>query len=738
MEEPLLGSTPPRKQEISSSSSPASAVHRSDDSVGAADRYHKAAAFVDLAEDDVGLPEEVLEKPSYENALHWYFIDMRLNLLWSLNLAALIILNFFEVPLWCEGSSSQPCGSSQDYYLGELPYLSRVDSFYYEVVTWLVLLAHTFFPITYLGSNFFWKSRVNLLKVVLLILLAADIIVYGLYAFSSGSIIDLSFRFAPYLRVIVLVVDVRTLRECVKTVAAIARCLDIVVLFVLFLMFSSGLAFVLFEDTEQGRVYFSTYGLTLYRMFVLFTTSNNPDVWLPAYKAFRSSCLFFIIYILFGVYFITNLILAVVYDSFKEQLVTLIKEKRSKRKSILQAAFNILDVEKRGFLDIVQIGSLFKALNKYRTLPKIEEENFEAIFYVLDDSGDFKINLGEFQDLCENISLKFPKMPEPSWFERFPSCYNSSFSTKLKDFVKSKKFEYLIFGMLLLNLVIVIIETTLDLEDNSGQEVWQDIEFVFGWLYVVEMLLKIYAFGFHTYWRGGLNKFDFCITCIIVIGETLTFALPNTVPIISNEEWIRYLLIARLLRLIRLLLHVKRYRVIISTFLKLIPRLTPYLGMIFCLMCLYCSIGVQLFGGLVSNYNETLESTDLYENDYLVHNFNDYPTGMVTLFELLVMGNWQIWLESYVTLTGTWWTSVYFLSFFVFAILFLLNLVIAFVLEAFFAEMELSNSSVDLGDSHVELGRQKDLIEKARQARNENVESLLNHMLGSQLDDKSD
>ncbi|MCO5597029.1 hypothetical protein L7F22_051102 [Adiantum nelumboides] len=374
-----------------------------------------------------------------------------------------------------------------------------------------------------------------------------------------------------------------------------------------------------------------------------------------------------------------------------------------------------------------------------RTLPKIEEENFEAIFYVLDDSGDFKINLGEFQDLCENISLKFPKMPEPSWFERFPRVYNSNLSIKLKEFVKSKKFEYIIFAMLLLNLVAVVIETTLDLENNTGQEVWQDIEFVFGWVYVVEMLLKIYAFGFFTYWRDGLNKFDFCITCIIVIGETLTFVLPNTVPVISNEEWIRYLLIARLLRLIRLLLHVKRYRVIISTFLKLIPRLTPYLGMIFCLMCIYCSIGVQLYGGLVNDYNETLETTDMYENDYLVHNFNDFPTGMVTLFELLVMGNWQIWLESYVTLTGTWWTSVYFLSFYVFAILFLLNLVIAFVLEAFFAEMELSDSSVDMGGSHVsELGRQKDLLEKARQARHENVESLLNHMLGAQLEDKSD
>lgn len=732
MEDPLLDG----KQEISASTSVLSnALPESDSSIISGDRYHKAAALVDLADDDVGLPEEVLGQQNFDQVVRWYVIDMRLNFLWSLNLTALILLNFFEMPLWCEGSSSEPCGNRQEYYLGELPYLTRLESLYCEVVTWVILVVHTFFPIRYLGSNIFWKSRVNLLKVVLMALLGADILIYALYAITSGPILSLPFRFAPYLRVLLLIVDVRTLRECVKTVVAITRVLDIVALFLVFLLFSSCLAFVLFEDTEQGRIYFSTYGNTLYRMFVLFTTSNNPDVWLPAYKAFRSSCFFFILYILFGVYFITNLILAVVYDSFKEQLVILIRERRSKRKRILQAAFTLLDIERRGYLDTVQCNLLFKALNKYRTLPKIEEENFEALFYVLDHSGDFKINPGEFEDLCENISLKFPKMPEPSWFERFPSCYDSSFSTKLKEFVKSKKFEYGIFGMLLLNLVAVVIETTLDLENNSGQDVWQDVEFVFGWLYVVEMLLKIYAYGFSNYWRDGLNKFDFTITCIIVVGETLTFLLPNSVPIISNEEWIRYLLIARLLRLIRLLVHVDRYRVIISTFLKLIPRLTPYLGMIFCLMCIYCSLGVQLFGGLVSNYNETLETTDLYENDYLVHNFNDYPTGMVTLFELLVMGNWQIWLESFVILTGTWWTSLYFLSFYAFAILFLLNLVIAFVLEAFFAEMELSSCSVNLDDSQAsELGRQKDLINKARSARNENVEALLDHMLGAALE----
>lgn len=55
-------------------------------------------------------------------------------------------------------------------------------------------------------------------------------------------------------------------------------------LWLLFLLFSSWLAFVIFEDTQQGKTIFTSFGTTLYQMFILFTTSNNPDVWIPAYK----------------------------------------------------------------------------------------------------------------------------------------------------------------------------------------------------------------------------------------------------------------------------------------------------------------------------------------------------------------------------------------------------------------------------------------------------------------------
>ncbi|KAJ6763850.1 TWO PORE CALCIUM CHANNEL PROTEIN 1 [Salix purpurea] len=246
------------------------------------------------------------------------------------------------------------------------------------------------------------------------------------------------------------------------------------------------------------------------------------------------------------------------------------------------------------------------------------------------------------------------------------------------------------------------------------------------------MALKIYACGFENYWRDGQNRFDFLITLVMVIGETVTLASPNGT-FLSNGEWIRYLLVARLLRLIRILMYVKSYRAFLATFLDLIPSLMPYLGTIFCVMCIYCSLGIQIFGGVVNAGNPNLEGTDLAQEDYLLFNFNDYPNGMVTLFNLLVMENWQVWMQSYKDLTGTYWSTAYFISFYLITVLLLLNLIMAFVLEAFFAEMEVEASEKCEGEDKEGSNSKSRRRSVGTKTRNQRVDTLMHHMLSAEL-----
>ncbi|KAK3184137.1 hypothetical protein Dsin_031423 [Dipteronia sinensis] len=698
-------------------------------------RYEKAAALVDLAEDGIGLPEQILDQSNFQRSAKFYFFFTKFDILWSLNYFALIVLNFLEKPLWCSRTATTYSCNDRDYfYLGQLPYLTGAESLIYEGITLILLMIHTLFPISYEGFLIYSNNWINRLKVICILILVADLLVYALYL-SPVAFDFLPLRIAPYVRVVIFTLNIRDLRDSILILAGmVVTYLNVLALGLLFLLFSSWLAYVFFEDTQQGKIVFASYGTTLYQMFVLFTTSNNPDVWIPAYKDSRWYSLFFVLYVLLGVYFVTNLILAVVYDSFKDQLAKQVSKMDRMRRRMLEKAFNVIDKDNVGFLDKKQCIRLFEELNKYRTLPKISTEEFELIFDELDDTHDFKINLDEFADLCNAIALRFQKEDCPSCFEYFSSAYHSSFSEKLKAFVRSPKFGYIISFILIVNLIAVIIETTLDIENSSGQKVWQSVEFVFGWIYVLEMALKIYSFGFTNYWRDGQNRFDFLITLVIVIGETITFASPHGLPFLSNGEWIRYLLLARMLRLIRILMHVQRYRAFLATFLTLIPSLMPYLGTIFCVMCIYCSLGVQIFGGIVNAGNSKLEQTGLADSDYLLFNFNDYPNGMVTLFNLLVMGNWQVWMQSYKELTGTWWTIIYFVSFYLITVLLLLNLVVAFVLEAFFAEIEMELENSERCEEEDKDGGSKGRRSMGAKTRSQRVDILLHHMLSSELE----
>ncbi|EMS56512.1 hypothetical protein TRIUR3_09576 [Triticum urartu] len=318
---------------------------RRSDALAHGDRYQKAAALVDLrhpytkgletaspifsckeirAEDGVGIPEDVLNDTRFGRAMSFYFVYLRLDWLWSLNLFALILLNFLEKPLWCRKDALQACDQRDLYFLGQLPYFSKTESLIYEGLTLVILVMDIFCPLSYEGLNIFWRSTTNKLKILLLFILACDILVF---AFSSQP-----FRLAPYIRVVFLIMTIRELRMCAITLAGLI----------------------------------GTYLNVL--MFVLFTTSNNPDVWVPAYKISRWYSLFFIVYVLLGVYFLTNLILAVIYDSFKEQFAKQLVQVDSIRKNILQKAFDLIDTNNRGYLDREQCISLLNELNKYRKL----------------------------------------------------------------------------------------------------------------------------------------------------------------------------------------------------------------------------------------------------------------------------------------------------------------------------------------------------------------------------------
>eukprot|EP00966_Prymnesium_polylepis_P073005 1695099-Prymnesium_polylepis.3 len=71
---------------------------------------------------------------------------------------------------------------------------------------------------------------------------------------------------------------------------------------------------------------------------------------MPAYSQSRVSCLFFIAFVVFGVFFLANYLLAVVYDAYTTTERAHQQEKLAQRSASLAAAFDLLDWEGRGTL----------------------------------------------------------------------------------------------------------------------------------------------------------------------------------------------------------------------------------------------------------------------------------------------------------------------------------------------------------------------------------------------------
>ena len=60
--------------------------------------------------------------------------------------------------------------------------------------------------------------------------------------------------------------------------------------------------------------------MAYYRMLILLTTANFPDIMLPAYDKNFWNCLIFISFLIIGLYFLSNVLLANVFSKFNKRL----------------------------------------------------------------------------------------------------------------------------------------------------------------------------------------------------------------------------------------------------------------------------------------------------------------------------------------------------------------------------------------------------------------------------------
>ena len=89
-----------------------------------------------------------------------------------------------------------------------------------------------------------------------------------------------------------------------------------VVLMMAYVFYYSYLGFRMFAGTIEGGQSFDSMDNSFWNMFVLLTTANFPDIMLPSYKENAWTALFFISYLIFGLWLLMNLFLAIFYSRY--------------------------------------------------------------------------------------------------------------------------------------------------------------------------------------------------------------------------------------------------------------------------------------------------------------------------------------------------------------------------------------------------------------------------------------
>lgn len=115
-----------------------------------------------------------------------------------------------------------------------------------------------------------------------------------------------------------LVVLMRSIRSFLFRYFKVIRTSFPLVLFILgFVMFFAWMLSTLLIGQIEGVENFPTFWEGFWSMFVLLTTANYPDVMLPAYRQSRADAIFFIFYLIVGLFLLLNLLLAIFYSNYK-------------------------------------------------------------------------------------------------------------------------------------------------------------------------------------------------------------------------------------------------------------------------------------------------------------------------------------------------------------------------------------------------------------------------------------
>uniref|UniRef100_A0A8C6FNY4 Ion transport domain-containing protein n=1 Tax=Moschus moschiferus TaxID=68415 RepID=A0A8C6FNY4_MOSMO len=522
-------------------------------------------------------------------------------------------------------------------------------------------------------QNVFWKDTKNICVVVTIVLTLIDLVIYG----SLEAVNIRGVRWSRALRPVFLInfPESRQIRRAFRSIRNTLP--DILYVFLLFLfsmMIFSLMALKLFGDRGlrmvDGRPYFTSILDTAFELYALVTTANSPDVMMPAYELNWWYSLYFITYIIINTYIFMSVFLAVVYNNYRKHLKNEIHTLAYLKRHKMTEAFNILKVK---------VGTEFVVKEaRWRQLvkvvaPDISSSHLELLLRISDEGQTGHVDKMNFLRLADLLNIRvvtinIKKHPLETWM---PRVYQSSTSLLVQKMVQHRIFVWVYDVIILINAIFI----ALDEKDSLISYA----EWLFLSLYIIEILLKLYTYEPSAYF--GRKQFWNWMVSVLFLPALFLVSEASFSP---------------------------RFRVIVTTLINIGPTMLTFGGLVLVVYYAFAIVGMEAFHGKVRFLdpgsgspdapvcgNPALKDSAFAQGRYCKNNFNDLASSLILLTELTVVNQCFALLADGFALVTHQAAKLYFIGFHIVVVILIVNIFIAFILEAFFVAYSLEKSEVE-------------------------------------------
>uniref|UniRef100_A0A671W2S2 Voltage-dependent L-type calcium channel subunit alpha n=1 Tax=Sparus aurata TaxID=8175 RepID=A0A671W2S2_SPAAU len=344
------------------------------------------------------------------------------------------------------------------------------------------------------------------------------------------------------------------------------------------------------EGPNGGITNFDNIFFAMLTVFQCITMEGWTDVlyWMNDAIGFEIPWIYFVSLVIFGSFFIINLVLGVLSGEFSKE-----REKAVARGELQKAQESKqMEEDMIGYMDWL-----------------IEAED-------VDEEGNKRYLLLALTFSC------FPQGEDDGQYDQLCQL-NHTMRKNCRVAVKTTNFYWLV-------LLLVFLNTVASASEHYGQPKWltemqERANKVLLLLFTLEMLMKMYAFGLQIYFMALFNRFDCFVVCGGIL-ETLLVEMEVIPPI-----GISVLRCIRLLRIFKMTRHWAALSDLVNSLLNSMKAICSLLLLLFLFLIIFALLGMQLFGGKF-NFDETQMKRST---------FDSFPQALLTCFQILTGEDWN-------------------------------------------------------------------------------------------------